>query len=30
MTDEIKNFIVASAVVNNKPAYNYIQISEKL
>ena len=30
MTDEIKNFIVASAVVNNKPSYNYIQISEKL
>jgi hypothetical protein len=30
MTDEIKKFIVATAVVNNKPSYNYIQISEKL
>jgi hypothetical protein len=30
MNDEIKNFIIASAEVCNKPVYNYIEISEKL
>jgi hypothetical protein len=30
MTDEIKQFIVAKAVVSNKPCYNYIEIAEKL
>jgi len=30
MTEEIKKFIVATAVVNNKPSYNYIQIIDKL
>ena len=30
MNDEIKKFIVANAVVTNKPSYNYIQLSEKI
>ena len=30
MTEEIKNFIVASAVVENKPKYNYIDLFDKL
>lgn len=30
MTEDIKQFIVASAEVCNKPVYNYIQLSEKL
>jgi len=30
MTEEIKNFIVASAVVENKPKYNYINLLDKL
>jgi len=30
MTEEIKKFIVASAVVENKPKYNYIDLLDKL
>lgn len=30
MTEEIKKFIVASAVVENKPKYNYIDLYDKL
>jgi hypothetical protein len=30
MNDEIRNFIIASTEVCNKPIYNYIEISEKL
>jgi hypothetical protein len=30
MNEEIKQFIVASATVNNKPSLNYIQLAEKL
>ena len=30
MTKEIKKFIVASAVVENKPKYNYIDLLDKL
>jgi hypothetical protein len=30
MTEEIKQFIVATAVVENKPKYNYIDLVDKL
>jgi len=30
MTEEMKQFIVATTIVNSKPSYNYIQVSEKL
>ena len=30
MTEEIKKFIIASAVVENKPEYNYIDLLDKL
>jgi hypothetical protein len=30
MTEEIKKFIVASALVENKPKYNYIDLLDKL
>ena len=30
MTEEIKKFIIANAIVKNKPKYNYIELSDKL
>jgi hypothetical protein len=30
MTEEIKKFIIASAIVDNKPKYNYIDLIDKL
>ena len=30
MTEEIKKFIIASAYVENKPKYNYIDLIDKL
>jgi hypothetical protein len=30
ISEDIKKFIVATAVVSSKPSYNYIQILDKL